>query len=706
MRHPLIAWMIKHAGNLINWCKKGHDGRTAYHRVRSRPFHTRLMNFGEACSFKNRSHEPVSAADGRRWHSGTFLGMDRRTGQYTLYDGKEIKLARTVMRLPDGNKWDKEALSAVNSTPWDLHRPRELEVVFKDKVVKDAELVDKVALSRQVYIKAQDLIDFGLTRGCPRCDHQLQYGAGRTGKPHSQRCRERLMGELAKTDAGKRRISAASDRLDRTVADLGQQHRDDLPQGEIVQSMGQDQPVMEAPNFIPLPENIDEPLNMRDESREVPPPADEPGVGETHDLDGREQQAGPSMDIDMITEDVDLKELMSVLTRDARKEIKELNAEILEVVQALGGSSGQYKRERQKGIRAVVSEIYSPPRVTAATKLLPELKIIPGFALDLTTADADGKLWDFDSKIMRDRAMQKVKDERPMLLVGSPMCTAFSTWQRINDKIRDPVVVAGEKKRAIQHLEFCVELYKEQMRHGRYFIHEHPAYATSWQEASIENLLKERGVERATCDQCQYGSTAENGDPVKKPTTFMTNAPELAGELRARCQGRGGACSRRQGGQHAQCRGKTARMAAVYHFKLCRAILVGFRKQLQKDGNCQDGFIGILEAGLGRGERETELYELRGNDGEIMNVHIENSAIFKDDLTGQLLDPELVRAARAKELEYFEGKKVWELRTINECRRLTGKPPVTVRWVDVNKGDDVNPNVRSRLVARQIRQAG
>ena len=83
--------------------------------------------------------------------------------------------------------------------------------------------------------------------------------------------------------------------------------------------------------------------------------------------------------------------------------------------------------------------------------------------------------------------------------------------------------------------------------------------------------------------------------------------------------------------------GKTARMAAVYHFKLCRAILWGFRKQLQKDGNCQDGFVGILEAGLGRGERETELYELRGHDGEIMNVHIENSTIFKDDLTGQLL---------------------------------------------------------------------
>ena len=41
-----------------------------------------------------------------------------------------------------------------------------------------------------------------------------------------------------------------------------------------------------------------------------------------------------------------------------------------------------------------------------------------------------------------------------------------------------------------------------------------------------------------------------------------------------------------------------------------------------------------------------------------------------------------------------------------ESRRVTGKPPVTVRWVDVNKGDNMNPNVRSRLVARQIRQAG
>ena len=33
-----------------------------------------------------------------------------------------------------------------------------------------------------------------------------------------------------------------------------------------------------------------------------------------------------------------------------------------------------------------------------------------------------------------------------------------------------------------------------------------------------------------------------------------------------------------------------------------------------------------------------------------------------DDLTGQVLDPALVKAARAKEMAYFEAKVVWEMR--------------------------------------------
>ena len=200
-----------------------------------------------------------------------------------------------------------------------------------------------------------------------------------------------------------------------------------------------------------------------------------------------------------------------------------------------------------------------------------------------------------------------------MLLVSSPMCTAFSTWQRINNLIRDKYVVECEKRRAVTHLEFCIELYREQMKHGRYFAHEHPAYATSWQEECMKKLLGEHGVETATCDQCMYGCAAADGTPVKKPTTFMTDAPDLAKRLRSRCDGKLCQCGRAEGGKHMQCRGKTARMAAVYHFKLCRAILVGFRDQLRKDGTCTHGFVGLLES---RTERETlPVYKLTDVDG-------------------------------------------------------------------------------------------
>ena len=55
--------------------------------------------------------------------------------------------------------------------------------------------------------------------------------------------------------------------------------------------------------------------------------------------------------------------------------------------------------------------------VSAATKFLPELRITPGSALDPTTADTDGQLWDFDSKVMWDRALKKVRDERSFLCI-------------------------------------------------------------------------------------------------------------------------------------------------------------------------------------------------------------------------------------------------------------------------------------------------
>ena len=112
VQHPLVAWLVRHAAFLVTWCSRGHDGRTAYQRVKAHDFRTRLMAFGEFCRFKNRNHEPVaSTSGGSRFHSGIFLGIDQRTGQYMIFSDDGIKLARTVVRVPEKEKWDKSALA-------------------------------------------------------------------------------------------------------------------------------------------------------------------------------------------------------------------------------------------------------------------------------------------------------------------------------------------------------------------------------------------------------------------------------------------------------------------------------------------------------------------------------------------------------------------------------------------------------------------
>ncbi len=50
----------------------------------------------------------------------------------------------------------------------------------------------------------------------------------------------------------------------------------------------------------------------------------------------------------------------------------------------------------------------------------------------------------------------------------------------------------------------------------------------------------------------------------------------------------------------------------------------------------------------------------------------------KDDITGQILNDELVREARAKELKYFHDKGVWAKRPKDEAKRRTGRKAISV----------------------------
>ena len=69
-----------------------------------------------------------------------------------------------------------------------------------------------------------------------------------------------------------------------------------------------------------------------------------------------------------------------------------------------------------------VAEIYSPPRVTAEAKYY-GLRV--GEAVDITG-------WDFRDAKQRNRAWKYLEEMKPALLIGSPMCTMFSTLQNMS----------------------------------------------------------------------------------------------------------------------------------------------------------------------------------------------------------------------------------------------------------------------------------
>ena len=154
--HPVVAWLVSHSANILTWFVKGNDGRTPYHRVRGRPFNGKLLQFGEFCRYRCRAQEPVHG--GHKWSAAIYLGRERHQDQHVPYDDKLEKavFARTVMRVPNAEKWRADAVAAVSALPWSLHEPLKPDVVFQDPAARPDQVpADHVPAARRVYLKPE-----------------------------------------------------------------------------------------------------------------------------------------------------------------------------------------------------------------------------------------------------------------------------------------------------------------------------------------------------------------------------------------------------------------------------------------------------------------------------------------------------------------------------------------------------------------------
>ena len=98
---------------------------------------------------------------------------------------------------------------------------------------------------------------------------------------------------------------------------------------------------------------------------------------ETEDADDLYSPASPEPEpmnighlnaLEVDAQDEDLAPAVGVVSThdDMVCEMLEDNIQILEVLAQLGANTKQYRRERSRAVKALVSEIYSSPRVTKA----------------------------------------------------------------------------------------------------------------------------------------------------------------------------------------------------------------------------------------------------------------------------------------------------------------------------------------------------
>ena len=158
----------------------------------------------------------------------------------------------------------------------------------------------------------------------------------------------------------------------------------------------------------------------------------------------------------------DLRAAMVVSRGEDRAEARTRYKDMMALVTSLGHSGRKFRREATNRLRAVVSDIYSAPRVTATAAKNPRPGIVPGVALDLTTTNSEGKPWDFNDPARRTEAEKILYQQRPRLLIESPMCTAFSNIPNLNKAKRNPAVVEAEIEKARVHLNWCCRLCQKQ----------------------------------------------------------------------------------------------------------------------------------------------------------------------------------------------------------------------------------------------------
>ena len=725
--HHVLSWLPMAAGNAISHFRLGSDGATAEMRRSGRAFKKSVAEFGEQVHYRALEAKASKSGMAPKLHDGIFLGHHARSGALLIMTTSGVVKAAGFTRVPEDVRWGGSSFDSMVGLPWDVSGGLVAPVEARPApAVGFAVAVHVPDLqSKRRYVTRADLDRYGATPGCQACVEITVVGS--TKVAHSEECRLRIGQLMAESPEGRERLEAHRRRNEATEAARAKRARtvgvaspaggsaeraQDEPSDQVAEEVrvrGAKRPNEEADA---APEDKRERLTPRQgEKRAAEGPAEQQqpvararaspssnvGVagGTAHSSGGNPSSSSSSVPVpaEVAGSSHDVEELVvpgaSMVSGGSQDmllgNLDEYKRLPLKSVASLVKSSWGFW-DRAESLEAAslllemqgvdLSELYSPARFH--DKAL-GLGLSPGLAVDLSTG------WDLGVEAQRSRCSKELSRERPRLLIASPPCTAFSALQNLSIHKRDPKAVQDQLREADLHLSYAISECVAQMDRGGIFLFEQPASAKSWGYSCVQDLLSKDGVVRVVGPMCRWGLraidkiTGREGF-VRKPTAWMTNHAGLAAVLQGWCE-----CLPENGMpyRHVRLMGGLAAPAARYPAKLVIAILKVLREDLRSSGELSD----LAGFSAGPSPHETEPLEE-----------------YVDDVHGRKLDAKAVRKARQLELDWCRRMGVWQ-HVPRQVMIDEGLRPISLRWVDTNKGDESRPNIRSRICAREIKRA-
>ncbi len=560
--HPVFSWLVEHVADVINKCLVSSDGKTSYERVKGRKHHGEMVEFATPVLHRvsGKVHGGVMA---ERWLDGLWLGKQFETGEHivSMLDGKVVR-AKAIKEKPTNTELTKDMLDIVKGLPWmptGTVGERVRPVLSRAGPLPEEGPEEQEAQPRGVHIRKAVLEKVGYTKDCRKCKALQRGDTSSATVHHSPSCRKRVEEEMSKDEKLKKEVEAAKERKRRWIRkeadeeevprDRGGEVRNVKPETPEAPAGDQAEAAAAPPGDPAQTSSSSSSTAPATTSPPVPPPVNPSTSGGIK----RAREAGDDEEVphsryretkeSRKREREEQTEQRTSRPRTSVEEEEEMYSAMAAWMtrapstQACNVTIPQVPRPAHPGeAKYEVAELFSPPRVSKRAREIHGMR--GGWNFDVRVEDhVTRERWDLLQRRRRIQARSLLKEEGTELLVCSPPCTAFSIIQNLN-----PGSVTPQRlEDAVTLVKFSIQMCRQQMALGRYFVYEHPLGASSWKLAEVRALLHDPRVYTSELHMCEFGLTSKDDDgrvgPVMKPTRIITNDLGIAEALCRRCQG-------------------------------------------------------------------------------------------------------------------------------------------------------------------------